>query len=213
MRILGASTGMCAGLSPLWLQQNFSSSCGLSNPQPCRPGPPQCLPEVSAYSIVTTNRYHYGGGSPVFALLSKSDFDSALQAAIAQIMKLGMHSHRPVRESAVRALDASFKRYGCLLPACIPTALCALAKLPLPEQPLQSATSSPNADGSMRLECLPALQQAMLDAAATSSQPEQLSASGARQTYPVVCHVMLAGAYRLTEPHLVWTVGQNMRRS
>ena len=123
-----------------------------------------------------------------------SDSNTVLQAAIAQTMKLSMHSHRPVRESAVRALDASFKRYGCLLPVCIPTALCALAKLPLPEQPLQSATSSLNADGSVRLECLPALQQAMLDAAATSSQPEQLSASGGGQIYPAVCPVMLAGA-------------------
>ncbi|KAK9835280.1 hypothetical protein WJX84_012367 [Apatococcus fuscideae] len=103
------------------------------------------------------------------------------KAAIADIMKLSMHSHRPVRESALRALDSSFKRYSCLLPACIPTALSALAKLPLPDQPLQGISSSLRPDGSLRLECLPALQQAMVDSAATSSQPEQLSASDAAQ--------------------------------
>ncbi len=67
----------------------------------------------------------------------------------------------------------SFKRYSCLLPACIPTALCALAKLPLPDQPLQGISSAPSLAG-----LLPALEQAMLDSAATSSQPAQLSAAG-----------------------------------
>ena len=102
-----------------------------------------------------------------------------MQEAITLLQKLAMHVHRPVRESAVRALDMSFKRYSCLLPACIPTALCALAKLPLPLQPLQGTSS-----GRSYAEILPALEQAMLDSASTSSSPAELSAAGDSITSP-----------------------------
>lgn len=102
------------------------------------------------------------------------------QAAITELVKLTMHIHRQVRESAVRALDMSFKRYKCLLPACIPTALAALARLPLPELPLHDAPS--------HLETLPALQQAMVDSAATSSRATELSAAGKLAHLPLPLH-------------------------
>ena len=99
-----------------------------------------------------------------------------LQAVIVLCQQLAMHVHRPVRESAVRVLDLSFKRYSCLLPACIPTALCALAKLPIPHL-LQDPSGK-----HQQAEMLAALEQAMMASAASSSQPAQLSAAGISRT-------------------------------
>ena len=124
----------------------------------------------------TTNLYaqiHFSG-------CSASPHPLPLQDALTLLQRLSMHVHRPVREAAVRALDMSFKRYSCLLPACIPTALCALAKLPLPDQPLQKTPTSPSL-----ASILPAIEQAMLDSAATSSHPAQLSAAGNTMQAPL----------------------------